>query len=133
MTTDPQSVPISASELDLMAELAELAGMRLRLVQRGSGASPGCYRVGLPDTSSRRSHMASGHSRPRSWEVTEGPERAPARAMLRAVGFSEEDFGKPQVAVASSWNEVTPCDHHDKRVLSHKVRGLRRASSRRPR
>ena len=35
--------------------------------------------------------------RPRSWEVTEGFERAPARAMLRAVGFSEDDFGKPQV------------------------------------
>lgn len=50
--------------------------------------------------------------RPRSWQVTEGPERAPARAMLRAVGFSEEDFGKPQVGVASSWNEVTPCNYH---------------------
>ena len=46
--------------------------------------------------------------RPRSWEVTEGAVRAPARAMLRAVGFSEEDFGKAQIAVASSWNEVTP-------------------------
>src|SRR5207247_6120089 len=32
--------------------------------------------------------------------------------MLRAVGFSEEDFGKPQVGVASSWNEVTPCNYH---------------------
>jgi dihydroxy-acid dehydratase len=51
-------------------------------------------------------------NRPRSWEVTEGPQRAPARAMLRAVGFSEEDFGKPQVGVASSWNEVTPCNYH---------------------
>ena len=48
--------------------------------------------------------------RPRSWEVTEGSQRAPARAMLRAVGFSEEDFGKSQIAVASSWNEVTPCN-----------------------
>ena len=36
--------------------------------------------------------------RPRSWEVTEGPQRAPARAMLRAVGFSEDDFAKAQVA-----------------------------------
>jgi dihydroxy-acid dehydratase len=50
--------------------------------------------------------------KPRSWQVTDGPSRAPARAMLRAVGFSEEDFGKPQVAVASSWNEVTPCNYH---------------------
>ena len=50
----------------------------------------------------------SPDKRPRSWQVTEGPERAPARAMLRAVGFGEEDLGKPQVGVASSWNEVTP-------------------------
>ncbi|MFM7718284.1 MAG: dihydroxy-acid dehydratase, partial [Actinomycetota bacterium] len=49
-------------------------------------------------------------TRPRSWEVTEGPQRAPARSMLRAVGFTDEDFGKPQVGVASSWNEVTPCN-----------------------
>ena len=50
------------------------------------------------------------NNRPRSREVTEGFERAPARAMLRAVGMTDEDFDKPQVAVASSWNEVTPCN-----------------------
>ena len=49
-------------------------------------------------------------NRPRSREVTEGYERAPARAMLRAVGLTDEDFNKPQVAVASSWNDVTPCN-----------------------
>ncbi|HVM02613.1 MAG TPA: dihydroxy-acid dehydratase, partial [Acidimicrobiales bacterium] len=49
-------------------------------------------------------------NRPRSREVTEGFERAPARAMLRAVGMTDEDFSKPQVGVASSWNEVTPCN-----------------------
>jgi dihydroxy-acid dehydratase len=48
--------------------------------------------------------------RPRSTDVTEGFQRAPARAMLRAVGMTEEDFGKPQIGVASSWNEVTPCN-----------------------
>ena len=48
--------------------------------------------------------------RPRSREVTEGPARAPARAMLRAVGLSEEDFGKPQVGIAAAANEVTPCN-----------------------
>src|SRR5271166_2401224 len=47
--------------------------------------------------------------KPRSYEVTEGPERAPARAMLRAVGMTDEDWDKPQIGVASSWNEVTPC------------------------
>ena len=48
--------------------------------------------------------------RHRSRDVTEGYERAPARAMLRAVGMTDEDFGKPQIGVASSWNEVTPCN-----------------------
>jgi dihydroxy-acid dehydratase len=49
-------------------------------------------------------------NRPRSTDVTEGFQRAPARAMLRAIGMTEDDFGKPQVGVASSWNEVTPCN-----------------------
>jgi dihydroxy-acid dehydratase len=48
--------------------------------------------------------------RPRSREVTEGPERAPARAMLRAVGLSEEDLSKPQVGISAAANEVTPCN-----------------------
>jgi dihydroxy-acid dehydratase len=47
---------------------------------------------------------------PRSAEVTQGFRRAPARAYLRAVGLNDEDFSKPQVGVASSWNEVTPCN-----------------------
>ena len=46
--------------------------------------------------------------KPRSHEVTDGMERAPARAMLRAVGMTDADWGKAQVGVASSWNEVTP-------------------------
>ena len=49
-------------------------------------------------------------ARPRSREVTEGAARAPARAMLRATGLSEEDFGKPQIGVAAAANEVTPCN-----------------------
>ncbi len=48
--------------------------------------------------------------RPRSREVTEGPARAPARAMLRAVGLSEEDLEKPQIGIAAAANEVTPCN-----------------------
>ena len=51
-----------------------------------------------------------GGMKPRSHEVTDGPNRAPARAMLRAVGMTEDDFSKAQVGVASSWNEVTPCN-----------------------
>jgi len=67
--------------------------------------------------------------RPRSWEVTEGPERAPARAMLRAVGFSEEDFGKPQVGVASSWNEVTPCNYHLNKLAALAKEGVRQGGA----
>src|SRR5690606_21384835 len=48
--------------------------------------------------------------RPRSREVTDGLERAAARGMLRAVGMGDEDFEKPQIGVASSWNEITPCN-----------------------
>jgi dihydroxy-acid dehydratase len=63
--------------------------------------------------------------RPRSREVTEGAARAPARAMLRAVGFSEDDFDKPQVAVASSWNEVTPCNYHLDKLAALAKEGVR--------
>ncbi len=73
--------------------------------------------------------MSSDDRRPRSWEVTEGPERAPARAMLRAVGFSEDDFGKPQVGVASSWNEVTPCNYHLDRLAALAKGGVRQGGA----
>jgi dihydroxy-acid dehydratase len=48
--------------------------------------------------------------KPRSREVTDGLERTAARGMLRAVGMREEDFAKPQIGIASSWNEITPCN-----------------------
>ena len=48
--------------------------------------------------------------KPRSHEVTDGMERAPARGMLRALGMQDDDFAKPQIGVASSWNEITPCN-----------------------
>ena len=48
--------------------------------------------------------------KPRSRDVTDGMEKAAARGMLRAVGMTDEDFGKPQIGVASSWNEITPCN-----------------------
>ncbi|MGB4688992.1 MAG: dihydroxy-acid dehydratase [Candidatus Nanopelagicales bacterium] len=48
--------------------------------------------------------------KPRSSEVTDGLERAPARGMLRAVGMGDADFTKPQIGIASSWNEITPCN-----------------------
>ncbi|CAN5487698.1 dihydroxy-acid dehydratase [soil metagenome] len=63
--------------------------------------------------------------RPRSTDVTDGPTKAPARAMLRAVGMTEADFGKPQVGVGSSWNEVTPCNLPLQRLAGLAKQGVR--------
>lgn len=62
-----------------------------------------------------------------SYEVTDGNNRAPARAMLRAVGMGEDDWGKAQVAIASSWNEVTPCNMSLQRLAGHAKLGVRDA------
>jgi len=64
--------------------------------------------------------------KPRSRDVTDGFERAPARAMLRAVGMGDEDWVKPQVAVATSWNEVTPCNLPLARLAQSAKVGVRR-------
>lgn len=65
--------------------------------------------------------------KPRSTEVTDGYERAPARAMLRAVGMTDEDFAKPQIGVASSWNEITPCNMSLQRLAQSSKEGVRQA------
>jgi len=63
----------------------------------------------------------------RSYEVTDGPTRAPARAMLRAIGMTDDDWSKPQVGVASSWNEVTPCNMPLDRLAKRSKDGVREA------
>jgi dihydroxy-acid dehydratase len=63
----------------------------------------------------------------RSRDVTDGMERAPARAMLRAIGMQDEDFAKAQIAVASSWNEVTPCNMPLDRLAKRAKVGVRDA------
>jgi len=50
--------------------------------------------------------------RPYSASVLDGPDRAPSRAMLYAVGYQEKDFAKPQIGIASTWSMVTPCNMH---------------------
>jgi dihydroxy-acid dehydratase len=67
--------------------------------------------------------------KPRSHEVTDGMERAPARAMLRAVGMTDADWGKAQVGVASSWNEVTPCNLPLDRLAKRCKEGVREAGA----
>ncbi len=65
--------------------------------------------------------------KPRSKEVTEGFERAPARSMLRAIGMQDEDFKKPQIGVANSWNEITPCNMTLRRLAEKVKEGVRDA------
>src|SRR4249919_653519 len=54
--------------------------------------------------------MTTPDLKPRSRDVTDGLEKAAARGMFRAVGMGDDDFAKPQIGVASSWNEITPCN-----------------------
>ena len=56
--------------------------------------------------------------------VTDGYERAPSRAMLRAVGFKENDFQKPQIGVASTWSMVTPCNMHIDKLAEKAAQGV---------
>src|SRR2546429_8417000 len=65
--------------------------------------------------------------KPRSHEVTDGFERALARARLRAIGMTDDDWDKPQVGVASSWNEVTPCNLPLDRLAKRAKVGVRAA------
>src|SRR5881409_1821952 len=68
--------------------------------------------------------MAS-QSKRRSRDLVDGPSRAPARAMLKAVGFTDDDLSRPLVGVANTWIEVMPCNYHLRR-LSEKVKaGIR--------
>ena len=66
----------------------------------------------------------SMNMKPRSGLVTDGIERAPARGMLRAVGMKHEDFAKPQIGIASSWNEITPCNLSLDRLAKASKKGV---------
>ena len=63
------------------------------------------------------------HARQHSAAVVDGPDRAPSRAMLRAVGFDDADFQKPVVGIASTWSMVTPCNMHIDRLATEAAKG----------
>jgi dihydroxy-acid dehydratase len=67
------------------------------------------------------------HRKPHSSVVTDGIERAAARGMLRAVGMGDDDWRKPQIGVASSWNEITPCNLSLQRLAQQAKIGVRGA------
>ena len=62
--------------------------------------------------------------RPFSSQVFDGPDRAPSRAMMHATGFKSEDFDKPQIGVASTWSQVTPCNMHIDRLAKESAKGV---------
>ncbi|CAB4681233.1 unannotated protein [freshwater metagenome] len=66
----------------------------------------------------------SNPMKPRSGLVTDGIERAPARGMLRAVGMGDDDWVKPQIGIASSWNEITPCNLSLDRLAKASKKGV---------
>ena len=63
--------------------------------------------------------------KPRSRDVTDGIQKAAARAMLRAVGLTDDDWDKPQIGIASSWNEITPCNASIRRLTAAAKEGVR--------
>jgi dihydroxy-acid dehydratase len=65
--------------------------------------------------------------KPRSGVITDGPDRAPTRAMFKAVGFSDEDLGRPIVGVANTWIEIGPCNYHLRRLAAKVKEGIRAA------
>ncbi len=71
--------------------------------------------------------MADNPMKSRSSAITDGPSRAPARAMLKAVGFTDADLRKPIIGVANTWIEIGPCNYHLRTLAEHVKEGIRKA------
>jgi dihydroxy-acid dehydratase len=83
----------------------------------------------MPDAADR-SNAADKPSDPakrHSAALTDGPDRAGARAMLKAIGFTDEDLAKPLVGVATTWIETMPCNYNQRRLAEHVKEGIRAA------
>src|SRR5919198_616843 len=63
----------------------------------------------------------------RSRVITGGPDRAPSRAMLKAIGFTDEDLSRPIIGVANTWIEIGPCNFHLRRLAAKVKEGIRAA------
>jgi dihydroxy-acid dehydratase len=83
---------------------------------------PGYYSHQVIKTMSEND--ANKNSRKYSSQVVDGISHAPGRAMLRAVGFKDEDFNKPQVGIASTWSMVTPCNMHINELADESAKGV---------
>ncbi len=67
--------------------------------------------------------------RPNSSVLLDGPSRAPARAMMKAVGYTDEDLARPLIGVAHTWIEIMPCTYHLRDLAEHVKRGIRDAGA----
>ena len=70
--------------------------------------------------------------KPRSRDVTDGIEATTSRGMLRAVGMGDADWDKPQIGIASSWNEITPCNLSLDRLAQAAKEGVHAGDARGP-
>ena len=81
----------------------------------------------MPERPSHPYDQATDPAKRISSTLTDGPDRAPARAMLKAVGFSDEDLAKPIVGVATTWIETMPCNLNQRRLAESVKAGIRAA------
>jgi len=72
-------------------------------------------------------HRPPDPAKRHSVALTEGPDRAPARAMLKAIGFTDDDLSKPLVGVATTWIETMPCNYNQRRLAEFVKEGIRAA------
>ena len=79
--------------------------------------SPGTHPYGRPSDPAKR-HSAA---------LTDGPDRAPARSMLKAIGFTDEDLARPLIGVATTWIETMPCNYNQRRLAEFVKEGMRAA------
>jgi dihydroxy-acid dehydratase len=71
--------------------------------------------------------MATNPLKKHSAEMTDGPSRAPARAMLKAIGFTDDDLAKPIIGVATTWIETMPCNYNQRELAQYVKEGIREA------
>src|ERR1700720_903238 len=86
-----------------------------------------CVFAGCVSYWGRDSEVSGNSLKPRSSVLTDGPHRAPARAMLRAAGLKDEDFSKPLIGIANTWIEIGPCNYHLRELAVHVRDGIRAA------
>ena len=71
--------------------------------------------------------LPSDPAKRRSAALTDGPDRAPARAMLKAIGLTDDDLARPLVGVSTTWIETMPCNLNQRELAQHVKRGIRAA------